>query len=55
MTKKILFSMLMIGSYGVINAQNPIDAYLTGTPTYATVGTSTNKLNNPRDLEFHPT
>jgi len=55
MTKKILFPVFSICLAGAIQAQNPIDAYLTGTPTYATIGTSTNKLNNPRDLDFHPT
>ncbi|MEO6903932.1 MAG: T9SS type A sorting domain-containing protein [Bacteroidia bacterium] len=38
----------------VLNAQNPIDAYLNGKPTYVTIGTSADGLVNPRDLDFKP-
>lgn len=53
MKSKLLFSAFMAGAV-VLNAQNPIDKYLTGTPTYVTVGTTANKLSGPKDLDFHP-
>ena len=36
------------------NAQNLIDNYLTGTPTYSTIASSTNSVSQPRDLDFKP-
>ena len=52
--KLLLTFAFSLSMTGITNAQNPIDNYLTGIPTYLTVGTSANKLNNVRDLDFHP-
>ena len=53
---KLLFLSLIVVSAAMqhLNAQNPIDAYLSGTPKYITVGTSADGLVNPRDLDFKP-
>ncbi len=37
-----------------LKAQNYIDKYLTNPLTYTTIGTSSNSLNQPRDLDFKP-
>ena len=54
MKNKLLLFAFSSSMIIIASAQNPIDNYLSGTPTYITVGTSTNKLSNVRDLDFHP-
>ncbi len=38
----------------ICSAQNLIDNYLTGTPVYSVIGTSSNGVSQPRDLDFKP-
>jgi hypothetical protein len=56
MNKKLLLFSITAGMCWsqLLIAQSAIDAYLNGTPTYVTIGTSTDGLVNPRDLDFKP-
>lgn len=53
MKTKILLSASLIGSLLISKAQY-VDGYLTGTPTYTTIGTASDGLSYPRDLDFMP-
>ncbi|HTN45691.1 MAG TPA: T9SS type A sorting domain-containing protein [Flavipsychrobacter sp.] len=44
---------LLIG-YGSASAQNLIDNYLSGTPTYTVIANSSQQVSQPRDLDFKP-
>lgn len=52
--KKIVFTLLTGCCCYTINAQNMIDNYLTGTPTYTVVAGAAQQVNQPRDLDFKP-
>ena len=52
--KKITLVTLMLGGIQALTAQQSIDAYLSGSPTYVTIATSANKVALPRDLDFKP-
>ncbi len=51
--KKIYLAALLLSSQPCF-AQNLIDYYLSGTPTYTTIAGSANSVNQPRDLDFKP-
>jgi len=51
--KTILLLSLLVYS-GKCDAQNYIDNYLSGTPTYTTIASSSNSVSLPRDLDFKP-
>ncbi len=53
MKKYYLSLFLLFSSIGI--AQNPIDAFLTGSNTFTVVGNSSDQIIEPRDLDFHPT
>ena len=54
--KKIINSaVILVISILTSNAQsNYLDNYINGSVTLTTIGTSTNQLNQPRDLDFKP-
>lgn len=52
--KKITLTLLVFAGISTLKAQKSIDAYLTGTPTYVTIASSTHKVALPRDLDFKP-
>jgi hypothetical protein len=51
--KKFL-SIALIGCCCSASAQNMIDNYLSGTPTYTVIANATNSVSQPRDLDFKP-
>jgi hypothetical protein len=51
--RKTLLCLGLLGAFQS-NAQNYIDNYLSGTPTYTTVANSAQSINMPRDLDFKP-
>lgn len=52
--KKILTTLLAGCCCHHLYAQNMIDNYLTGTPTYTVIAGSAQRVNQPRDLDFKP-
>ena len=44
----------MIANVNVLLSQNYLDNYMTGTPTYTTIGSSANSVSAPTDLDFKP-
>lgn len=56
MKKNILLLMLAITSCCFFASAQPnfLDSYIGNTVTLTTIGTSTNQLNQPRDLDFKP-
>jgi len=52
--KQITFTLLLFVGISTLKAQNSIDAYLNGTPSYVTIASSTHKVALPRDLDFKP-
>jgi hypothetical protein len=52
--KRFLCTVLTGCLCAQVSAQNLIDNYLTGTPTYSVVATATNQISQPRDLDFKP-
>lgn len=51
--KKVLTTAMLLSAYPCF-AQNYIDNYLSGTPTYTTIANSSNSIAQPRDLDFKP-
>lgn len=55
MKKSILLSITLMFVFTISEAQvNYLDSYIGTTPTLTTVATSSNQLNQPRDLDFKP-
>ncbi|HRO42775.1 MAG TPA: T9SS type A sorting domain-containing protein [Flavipsychrobacter sp.] len=52
--KKALFTIAVGGCCFNLSAQNLIDNYLTGTPTYTVIAGGVNQVSQPRDLDFKP-
>jgi len=55
MNMKLNLLYLAVTSLSIATAQNPLDTYITGNPTFVTIGTTANKVLAPKDLDFHPT
>jgi hypothetical protein len=51
--KKICTLAVLLSAYPCF-AQQYIDNYLSGTPTYTTIANFSNSVNQPRDLDFKP-
>ncbi|HET6227148.1 MAG TPA: T9SS type A sorting domain-containing protein [Bacteroidia bacterium] len=54
MKTNILITAVLIGAASFVKAQDIIDSYLKSSPVYTTIGSSTNKVAAPRDLDFKP-
>ena len=54
MKTKIIIPTIILSATSVLKAQTIIDSYLTASPVYTTIGSSTHKIAAPRDLDFKP-
>lgn len=54
MKTNILIPIFILSISSFVRSQTIIDSYLTTVPVYTTIGSSTNKVSAPRDLDFKP-
>ena len=50
-----IYFITALSLFAAISAQNPIDIYLSGNNALTVVGNIQDGVNQPRDLDFHPT